>query len=77
VAWTPPFWLRKLDLVHQEHAWTSPRESLPTERFRLACELMAFALNSLRRQAQEDGCRVSELLFRYEQATDWLRSRAS
>ena len=77
MAWTPSFWLRKLDLVREEYARASARESLPTERFRLACELMAFALNSLRRQAQEDGCRVSELLFRYEQATDWLRSRAS
>lgn len=77
MAWTPPFWLRKLDLVREEHARATSPELLPTERFRLACELMAFALNSLRRQAQEDGCRVSELLCRYEQATDWLRSRAS
>jgi len=49
----------------------------PEERFSLACELMAFALNSLRRQAEENGCSVSELLFRYEQATARLRARAT
>jgi hypothetical protein len=75
VPWTSPLWLRKLDLVREEHARATSPELLPTERFRLACELMAFALNSLRRQAQEEGCRVSELLFRYEQATERFFSR--
>ena len=77
MVWTPPFWLRKLDLVWGEHARSPRREMSPDERFRLACELMAFGLNSLRRQAEEDGRTIGEVLFRYEQATDWLRSRAS
>ena len=55
----------------------SNREMSPDERFRLACELMALALNSLRRQAEEDGGAMSELLFKYEQATARLRARAS
>ena len=77
MAWTPPLWLRRLDRVRDVQAQATARELSPTERFRLACELMAFALDSLHRQAQEEGCRVGELLFRYEQATSWLRSRAS
>lgn len=73
--WTPPIWLRRIDFLREEVPWT--HELSPDERFSLACELMAFALNSLRRQAEEDGCSVSELLFRYEQATARLRARAT
>jgi len=77
VAWTPPFWLRNLDLVREEYARASQREMTPDERFQLAAELMGFALDSLRRQAEEEHCSVSELLFRYEQATAGLRTRAA
>ena len=73
--WTPPIWLRRGDFLREEVPWA--REMSPEERFSLACELMAFALNSLRRQAEENGCSVSELLFRYEQATARLRARAT
>lgn len=77
MAWTRPIWLRKLDLVLEEHTRTPEHEMSPDEKFRLAGELMAFALDSLRRQAEEDGRSVSELLFAYEQASTWLRTRAT
>jgi len=77
VVWTPPLWLRKLDLVRDEYRWASRRELSPDERFRIACELLAFAQESLRRQAQEHGCSVSDLLFRYERATARLRAHVT
>ena len=77
MAWTPPFWLRKLDVIREDRAWAHPREMSPEESIRLACELMTVTLNSLRRQADEVGCSVSELLAKYEQATAWLRARAT
>jgi len=77
VAWTPPLWLRKLDLIREEHVRTHSREMPPEAGLRLACELMAVTLNSLRRQADEEGCSVGELLFRHEQASAWLRARAT
>jgi len=77
MAWAPPFWLRRLDLVREEYAQAPEPEMTPEHRFRLASELMVFALSSLRRQAEEDGCSVSELLFMYERATARMRARAA
>lgn len=77
MSWIPPFWLRKLDLVRAEHEQVSWQEMSPDERFGVVCSLMAFALTRLRRQAEEDGCSVGELLYRYEQAIERFRSRAT
>ena len=77
MAWTPPFWLRKLDVVREARARELSRDMSPEESLRLACELMTMTLASLRQQADEEGCSVSELVFRYEQASAWLRARAT
>jgi hypothetical protein len=62
-----PPWLRKLGAGC--HADAGDGRS-PTERFRAACELMAFARAALRRQAAEAGVMVDALLARYERAQD-------
>lgn len=60
-----PVWLKRLGMGCRDHA-TDDRP--PTERFRAACELMEFAHGSLRRQAEERGVTVTELLMSYERA---------
>lgn len=46
-----------------------------TERFRLAGELMTFALRRLEQQAEQRGCSVSQLRLMYERVGNRLRAR--
>lgn len=74
-GWTPPIWLRKLSVVAEEQRRAPFPSMSPTERFRIACDLMAFALTRLEEQAAQRGCSVSRLLVMYEQASGRLRAR--
>jgi hypothetical protein len=47
----------------------------PTDRFRVAGELMAFAMKRLEEQAARRRCSVSALLVMYERVGDRLRAR--
>lgn len=58
-------WLRRLG---EGCRADGPDDRSPTERFRAACELMAFAHAALRRQADEQGSTINEVLNRYERA---------
>lgn len=52
-----------------------PSSMSPTDRFRVAGELMAFAMKRLEEQAARRGCSVSALLVMYERVGDRLRAR--
>jgi hypothetical protein len=73
--WLPPIWLRKLRAVADEERRGCRPSLSPTERLRLAGELMAFARRRLEAQAERRGCSVGQLLIMYERVGDRLRDR--
>jgi hypothetical protein len=73
--WTPPIWLRRLRMVAEEQRQAGASRLSHAERFRLACELMAFARSRLEEEAARRGSSVSALLVMYERASDRLRAR--
>lgn len=74
MSWTPPFWLRKLDLVRDECRHDPAFGLAPAEKLERIALLMGWGVSLLREKAAWRGLTPEELLR--EQASRAHRRRA-
>ena len=77
MAWTPPFWLRKLDLVREECRHDPAFGLPPGEKLERIARLMGWGLSLLSEKAAWRGVTPDQLLRQQAAAAHRLRPRRS